>query len=38
MDVLGDISWFTGDGLHPSAYGQVKIAQEVYNRVKDAKW
>lgn len=38
MDILGDISWFTGDGLHPSAYGQAKIAEEIYQRIKDTKF
>lgn len=30
MDILGDVSWFAADGLHPSCYGHQKIAQDLY--------
>lgn len=37
MDILPDVSWFTGDGLHPSAYGQVRIAEGIYERIINYK-
>ena len=36
MEVLGDISWFTADGLHPSAYGHVKIAEGILAHIRNA--
>lgn len=38
MDILGDISWFAADGLHPSLYGHIKIADGVYDRIKDCQF
>lgn len=35
MDILGDISWFAADGLHPSVFGHQKIADGIFERVKD---
>jgi len=37
LDILGDGSWLTADGLHPSAYGQIHIAMGIYDRIKDTK-
>ena len=33
MEILGDISWFTADGLHPSAYGHIRIADGICSRI-----
>ena len=35
MDILPDVSWFAADGLHPSVFGHQKIAQGIYERIKD---
>ena len=34
-DILNDIEFFAADGLHPSAYGHMEIARNMYERVKD---
>ena len=38
LDILGDVRWLTADCLHPSIYGQIRIAQQVYDRIKDIQF
>lgn len=33
-DILNDVSFFAADGLHPSVYGHMEIANNMYERVK----
>lgn len=34
-DILNDIGLFAADGLHPSVYGHMEIAKNMYERVKE---
>lgn len=34
-DILNDVSLFAADGLHPSVYGHMEIAANMYDRVKE---
>lgn len=34
-DILNDIEFFAADGLHPSVYGHMEIARNMYDRLKE---
>lgn len=34
-DIVNDVDFFAADGLHPSVYGHVEIAKNMYDRVKE---
>lgn len=34
-DIINDVSLFSADGLHPSIYGHMEIAKNMYARIKD---
>ena len=34
-DILNEVEFFAADGLHPSVYGHMEIAQKMYQRVKE---
>jgi len=34
-DIVNDVDFFAADGLHPSVYGHMEIAKNMYDRVKE---
>ena len=38
MEILNDPSLLCSDMLHPSAYGHLRMAENVYARMKDCKF
>lgn len=38
LDILSDPALLCSDILHPSAYGHLKIAENMYARLKDTKF
>ncbi len=34
-DIVNDVDFFAADGLHPSVYGHIEIANNMYDRVKE---